>query len=200
MAVTRRGFLMFAGSIDPYAGPGKRTLADVPFPEDVTGEKKTPPVPVGAGGAGEFAMKCVGCFRCVNVCPQEILKPAAPPAVRPVLDFRYGWCRLECNACARACPAGAIGVFENAADKLRLRTGLARLHPERCVAATGKDICRACEKHCPAKAITLVAVAGAAKDAPKVPSVDASKCIGCGACEYYCPARPKAAVTVEGRA
>ena len=116
------------------------------------------------------------------------------------LDFRFGWCRPECNRCAEACPAGAIRKTVRAADKKALRTNLAVWHPERCVAATGKDVCHACERHCPVRAITLVARAGAAADAPKVPQVNADLCMGCGACEHYCPARPRTAMTVEGRA
>ena len=69
----------------------------------------------------------------------------------------------------------------------------------RCVAATGKDKCNACSRHCPVGAISLVAKDGAAADAPKIPKIDADKCIGCGACEHLCPARPKAAMIVEGR-
>lgn len=86
-----------------------------------------------------------------------------------------------------------------AEGKLALHPNVAVWHPDRCVAATGKDVCHACERHCPAKAITLVARPGAAEDAPKVPSVDADACIGCGACEHYCPARPRPAMSVEGR-
>ena len=203
MAVSRRGFLLLgSGQLNPYSGPGKSALAEVSEAEDLSSEKRRPPVPVGAGSWRTFRAKCVGCLKCIGACPRKILRPSSNPLhlARPALVFRDGWCRPECNRCAEACPAGAIAVTTTAAEKLAKHPNIAVWHPERCVAANGKDVCRSCERHCPAKAITLVAQPGAGKDAPKVPQVDAAKCIGCGACEYYCPARPKAAMSVEGRA
>lgn len=202
MAINRRGFLaLAAGQLNPYKGPGKSKTAEVGFAEDISAEKAHAPVPVGAGSSAAFRRKCVGCLKCVDACPSGILRPSSSPSHfgRPALDFRYGWCRPECNRCAGACPAGAIRVLRNAEEKKALHTGLAVWHPERCLAANGRDVCHACERHCPVKAITLVAWEGAPADAPKVPRIDADRCIGCGACEHYCPARPKTAMSVEGR-
>ena len=203
MAVSRRNFLLFAsGQLNPYSGPGKSSLSETGPAADSSPEKRRQPVPVGAGSWAAFRTRCVGCMKCLGACPRGILRPSPDPRhfARPALDFRFGWCRPECNRCAEACPAGAIRKTARAVDKKALRTNLAVWHPERCVAATGKDVCHACERHCPVRAITLVARAGAAADAPKVPQVNADLCMGCGACEHYCPARPRTAMTVEGRA
>ena len=35
-------------------------------------------------------------------------------------------------------------------------------------------------------------------DSPKIPVVNAERCIGCGACENLCPSRPFSAIYVEG--
>ena len=43
------------------------------------------------------------------------------------------------------------------------------------MAASGKDKCSACTRHCPVGAISLVPRQGAPADAPKVPKVDAEK-------------------------
>ena len=192
--------MLATGQFNPYRAPAKGALAEVGYADDITTEKNVAPVPVGAGSVAAFRAKCVGCFKCVAACPRGILRPSANPRHfgRPQLDFRFGWCRLECNRCAEACPAGAIRTTTSVEEKSRFHTGIAVHHADRCVAATGKDACNACARHCPVKAITLVAREGAAPDAPKVPRVDASKCIGCGACEYYCPARPRPAIWVEG--
>ena len=202
MAMTRCGFLMLAsGQFNPYSAPGKSSLAEVGYADDATAEKRRAPVPVGAESAAAFRTRCVGCFKCVTACPRGILRPSKNPRHfgRPQLDFRFGWCRPECNRCAEACPAGAIRRGLTPEQKLNLHTGVAVWHPDRCVAASGKDKCNACTRHCPTGAISLVPRPGAAADAPKIPKVDAERCMGCGACEHFCPARPKAAILVEGR-
>lgn len=202
MAVSRRSFLLFAANdAHVYEGPGERKMSEVGAAEDASSEKAVAPVPVAAGSVRAFLRKCVGCMKCIEACPRGLLRPSASLGHfgRPMLDFRAGWCRPECSRCSEACPAGALGVPVTAEEKKSLHTGLARWYPDRCVAATGKDVCHACERHCPVRAITLVTKPGAATDAPKVPRIDAAKCIGCGACEHYCPARPKTAMSVEGR-
>ena len=201
MAVTLRGLIMLAAG-DAYVYKlGKRTLGDVCQADDSAGEKRYAPVPVGAGDASRFRTRCVGCLKCVGECPSGILRPSSKAGHfgRPALDFRFGWCRPECNRCAEACPAGAIRRGLTPERKKALHTGIAVWHGERCVAATGKDKCNACARHCPVGAISLVAKEGAAESAPKIPRIDVEKCIGCGACEHFCPARPKAAMIVEGR-
>lgn len=202
MAVSRRSFLMFAAKdAQVYAAPAAHKVGALGEPDDVAGEKCTPPVPVGAGSAGAFLRKCVGCMRCVPVCPSGILKASTIGShfARPALDFRAGWCRTECDECARVCPAGAIVRGMVGELKKAQRTGIAVWHAERCVAARGVDACSSCARRCPSKAITLVPREGAGKNAPLVPKVDPAKCCGCGKCEFSCPARPKAAMTVEGR-
>lgn len=203
MALTRRNFLLFAANdAHVYEGPGKRTMSEVGAPEDASSEKTVAPLPVGTRSVGDFLRRCVGCLKCIDACPRRLLRPSSrlDRLGRPEIVFRLGWCRPECGRCAAACPAGALGApTATAEDRKSSHAGLARWIPERCVAATGKDVCHACERHCPTQAITLVRDPKAAENAPSVPRVDAAKCIGCGACEYYCPARPKTAMIVEGR-
>ena len=81
-------------------------------------------------------------------------------------------------------------------DKSSIRVGHAVVIPENCVVKTDEVSCGNCARHCPAGAITLVAVEG--KEGLKVPAVNAELCIGCGSCEYHCPARPFSAIYVEG--
>ena len=201
MAITLRSLVMLAAGDAHVYELGKRTLGEVGHADDATAEKRVAPVPVGAGDSAKFRTRCVGCMKCISACPSGILRPSSNVGHfgRPALDFRYGWCRPECNLCAEACPAGAIKRGLAPEQKKQLHTGVAVWHPDSCVAATGKDKCNACTRHCPVGAITLVAKDGAAADAPKIPRIDSEKCIGCGACEHFCPARPKTAMMVEGR-
>ena len=66
-----------------------------------------------------------------------------------------------------------------------------------CLPASEDVSCGNCARHCPAGAITMIAQSGR-RDAPKIPSVNVERCIGCGACESLCPARPFSAIYVEG--
>ncbi len=49
--------------------------------------------------------KCIGCGRCLEVCPHRVFSLAGKTATITELDA----C-MECGACARNCPAAAIFV------------------------------------------------------------------------------------------
>jgi ferredoxin len=51
------------------------------------------------------AAACIGCGRCVEVCPHQVVAVAARKAWVRDLDA----C-MECGACAMNCPVGAIRV------------------------------------------------------------------------------------------
>ena len=55
-----------------------------------------------------------------------------------------------------------------------------------------------CARHCPTGAIQMVVSDPDMADSPKIPVVNAEKCIGCGACENLCPSRPFSAIYVTG--
>ncbi len=54
---------------------------------------------------------CIGCGRCVEVCPQEIITPGHPP------EFDLSGC-IGCFCCAEICPQGAITPHRNWAARL----------------------------------------------------------------------------------
>lgn len=84
------------------------------------------------------------------------------------------------------------------ARKRNIHLGHAVWHQDRCLAATEGVPCDACARHCPAHAIYMVPTVERDPAAPKVPTIDKMKCIGCGACEHLCAARPLPAMVVKG--
>ncbi len=63
--------------------------------------------------------RCVGCGRCLEVCPREVL---ALDRDRRVTLRSKDNC-IECGACARNCPAQAISVTVGTGCALLLMTG-----------------------------------------------------------------------------
>ena len=204
--VTRRGFLAVAGSSAVFgaalneAVDDKLTdggIADVTPPG--VAERETCIVPPGATGHRNFSTRCVGCQLCVEVCPNNVLRPSKNPrrAFQPEMGFEHGYCRPECVKCGEVCPAGAIRRI-TPAEKKTIHVGQATWHQDRCIAAQDGVNCSVCEAHCPVRAIVRVPMDEKTPNSPKIPVVDKTLCIGCGACEHLCPARPQPAMTVEG--
>lgn len=84
-----------------------------------------------------------------------------------------------------------------AVQKSSTKIGTAVWIADNCIANKDGVRCNNCERHCPNVAIKMIKK-GEGKDAPRIPMIDAERCLGCGACEYVCPARPFSAIFVEG--
>ena len=204
--VSRRGFLVVAGtgavlgSAFKDGEDDKLTdggIADVTAPGAAA--RQTPIVPPGSRGHRNFSLRCVGCQLCVDVCPNNVLRPVRGTlrCFQPEMGFEHGYCRPECVKCGEVCPAGAIRRI-TPAEKKTIHVGQAVWHMDRCIAAQEGVNCSACEAHCPVRAIVRVPMDEKDPNSPKIPVVDKTACIGCGACEHLCPARPLPAMTVEG--
>ena len=148
----------------------------------------------------DFLAACTACGRCIEACPEHVLKAAVreyevydvhTAAGKATMSFELGYCRPTCQRCAAVCPTGAIPKLE-APRRAQLRMGWAQFNSRTCVTQTDGVACDACVRHCPHHAITMVS-----HGSQSVPRVNAHLCTGCGACEFYCPARPKA-IYVEG--
>lgn len=90
----------------------------------------------------------------------------------PVLDFHKGYCDF-CGKCIEVCPTGALGAFDEAAEKL----GVAVVQKDRCLSYF--QGCTVCEDSCVFEALTFV---------DGHPVVDSDLCNGCGQCEFECTA------------
>lgn len=162
-------------------------------------ERATPIVPPGALSVRDFARHCTACQLCVSVCPNEVLRPSTDlmKLMQPEMSYERGYCRPECTKCGDVCPAGAIHPI-TVADKSATQIGHAVWVKQNCVPLTDGVECGNCARHCPTGAIQMVPSDPADAASPKIPVVNAERCIGCGACENLCPARPFSAIYVEG--
>lgn len=196
---SRRAFVtagvLAAGSIAMKAQEGHGALN--PLKPRQAPQRTTPVVPAGASSLANFSKHCVACQLCVDACPNHILSPdtSLSRLMQPKMDFEKGWCRPECNACSRVCPAGAI-VTVSAEEKTAISIGHAVYNPDLCVVKTDGVDCGNCARHCPAGAISMVK--SNELDGRRIPAVNPERCIGCGRCEYVCPSRPVSAIYVEG--
>jgi Pyruvate/2-oxoacid:ferredoxin oxidoreductase delta subunit len=161
-------------------------------------ERSTPIVPVGSGSLKNFTTHCTACQLCVSKCPNDVLRPSGSfdRLMQPEMSFERGFCRPACTACADVCPNGAIKPIVPE-QKSSTKIGTAVWIADNCIANKDGVRCNNCERHCPNGAIKMIKK-GEGKDAPRIPMIDAERCLGCGACEYVCPARPLSAIFVEG--
>ena len=162
--------------------------------EPVRETRITPP---GSVGLRHMSDHCVGCQLCVNVCPNDVLRPSTDldSFMQPKMGYEGGWCRPECTRCSDVCPAGAILKITKE-EKTAIHIGHAVVDTWSCVTSNGEK-CGNCARHCPAGAIRMVPNEFD-PEGPKVPFVNEERCLGCGACEYVCPVRPLSAIHVEG--
>lgn len=162
-------------------------------------ERTTPIVPVGSKSLKNFTTHCTACQLCVSKCPNDVLRPSGSidRLMQPEMSFERGFCRPACTACADVCPNGAIKPIEPE-QKSCTKIGTAIWIADNCIANKDGVSCNNCERHCPNGAIKMIRKKDADNKAPRIPMIDAERCLGCGACEYVCPARPFSAIFVDG--
>jgi len=201
--LARRGFV--SGAVLLALGLFTRALARsfdgglTPLKDKKAPARSNPIIPPGADNARSFGKRCTGCQLCVSVCPNQALRPSnkISDLLHPRLTYERGYCRPECVKCSEVCPSGAIRPI-TAAEKSATQIGIAAWNKELCIINTDKVTCTLCERKCPTGAITLIPQNADDIASPKIPMVDANRCIGCGACENLCPVRPYSAIAVNG--
>ena len=143
---------------------------------------------------------CTGCNLCIARCPSNVLRAAgleygASGVLMPRMDFSRGFCRPDCNACGKACPAGAIRPFAPD-EKKSMRQAVAIYNRTSCLVSTESLACGNCAQHCPYKAVVLEKDS----DGRSYPKVNVGLCVGCGACEYHCPTKAIVVVSRDAKA
>lgn len=92
-------------------GPAWAPVPAMPLWQGYSSLQSPPAVGVGQATAAVNRELCIGCGRCLSVCPTQAiaLGPDGKAAVNRSL------CR-GCAACARECPTGAIQMTEQSED------------------------------------------------------------------------------------
>ena len=199
----RRSFLTATATVAVSAGlmaQEKKVDGGLAAIEDKKApDRKTPIVPPGAVSLRNMASHCTACQLCVSVCPNGVLRPSTKieTLMQPESSYERGYCRPECTKCSEVCPAGAILKISRE-DKSSIQIGHAVWIKENCIPLTDGVECGNCARHCPVGAIQMVPSDKNNPASPKIPVVNAERCIGCGACENLCPTRPLSAIYVEG--
>lgn len=172
--------------------------------------------PPGSVAEEEFLERCIKCDQCINVCPTNVLQPSTLKEAgleglwTPVMDFRTGFCQLNCTLCSEVCPTGAIQKISLAqklglgkyVDQGPIRLGTAFFNQGRCLPWAMQTPCVVCEEVCPTspKAIGTYQETITRWDGQKVvlnkPYIRPELCIGCGICERECPVMDDPAVYV----
>ncbi len=172
--------------------------------------------PPGTVAEEEFLERCIKCDQCINVCPTNVLQPSTlregglEGLWTPVMDFRTGFCQLNCTLCSEVCPTGAIQKISLAQklglgeykEKGPIRLGTAFFNQGRCLPWSMQTPCVVCEEVCPTspKAIGTYQETITRWDGQKVllnkPYLRPELCIGCGICERECPVIDDPAVYV----
>ena len=173
---------------------GFATIEDKEVPK-----RKTPITPFGSLSAKNMAQHCTACQLCVQVCPNQVLRPSGDlmKFMQPEMSYERGYCRPECTKCSEVCPTGAIKPITKEA-KSSTQIGHAKWHRCTCIVNTDNVQCGNCAEHCPTGAIQMVPKDANDPKSLKIPAVNTERCIGCGACENLCPSRPFSAIYVEG--
>lgn len=123
-----------------------------------------------------FDAACTGCGRCIDACPEAVLKLGARGVVEVEVRQGSGSCTF-CAACVESCPEPAFDRGRQPPWDVTARIG------EGCLARGGVH-CQSCGDACPEQAIRF----GLRLGGPPVPDLDALACTGCGACVGTCPA------------
>jgi ferredoxin-type protein NapG len=148
--------------------------------------------PPGALSPDErFLDACTGCGDCLPACPESAILTVphadgrAIPAIHPAAEP----CHLCPDLpCITACPEGAL---VDPGGPERVRIGVARVDPRRCVTFAGEH-CTDCYRACPYPDQAIMLIGGR-------PLVGTGSCTGCGLCEHACPENPKAIRIVADR-
>lgn len=155
--------------------------------------------PPGGQDENHLLSACIRCERCVEICPQNALRPAhledGIVAVRtPTSDFNNGWCDFckEHNdgepLCVKTCPTEALRLDANATAEETI-LGKAYIIRDWCLAYRNTG-CRFCYDAC----VDDAGYDAIALDEYNRPVVIEDKCVGCGICQKVCVSQKEGSI------
>lgn len=199
-SVSRRSLIVGLGSTAVLLGLGSLKL--------VGSESLVRP----PGGQDEAALasKCIHCYRCVESCPNAVIRPArldhgvlnmgtphlvfSGDAPGELDSIAYcDACAAENDGmprCVQVCPSTALSLSPDVVAR-DVVIGTAEIDPSLCIAYRSGH-CAFCYDACvqargeDGAAILYRGAEGSDDLSTRLPVVDASKCNGCGACEAVC--------------
>ncbi len=169
------------------------------------GEVKAAPLtlrPPGALPEADFLKRCIKCGLCVEACPYDTLRLAAPGDNKPLGTPFFVPKEVPCYMCedipcVPVCPTGALDAASVQSEKdggmawdiKKMDMGVAVVDVKSCIAYWGIQ-CDACYRACPLldEAIFLQYEKNerTGKHAFLKPVVNSDICTGCGLCERAC--------------
>lgn len=194
---SRRSFLTWTSSLAQSSAMGtvrqKMNDSIAVVTKKKNPKSRHPIIPAGAEDFQLFKQRCDVCQKCVEVCPNKVLKPslAYETLMLPELMFNNSYCALDCVKCNEVCPTGALKKI-SIEDKTDIQIGYAVWIRENCRVIEDKP-CNRCEEVCPNASIQMIP-----SGRFMIPIINTGKCLGCGACQTACPASPLKAIYVEG--
>lgn len=134
--------------------------------------------PPGAGSELDFLTSCTRCGKCVEVCPEGIIRllPTQSGATKmntPYLDPNQSPCTF-CNKCIEACPTSALDFSKLSTNSA---IGKAFIRIGGCIAYQ-HVMCDYCVRACPLE--------GAINIISEIPIINEEVCNGCGICVSQC--------------
>jgi len=167
--------------------------------------------PPGALDEKDFLATCIKCGMCVEACPFDTLKLAAPGDNKPIGTPYFTPRDVPCYMCTDipcvpVCPTDALDIKKVSKPNGELdiniaQMGVAVVDTKNCIAFWGIQ-CDACYRACPLLDVAIKLDyeknARTGKHAFLKPIVDSDFCTGCGLCERAC-VTDKAAIFVLPR-
>lgn len=146
--------------------------------------------PPGAIEEEKFVGRCIRCFLCGEVCPNNCIKFAGFKDGLSVMGTPYIVPREQgcilCMKCTNVCPTGALKPVKDDMQEIITNVGMGKAVVDKTICyGYNNRVCGFCYGACPMPDVALKLGSWAR---PEI----TDKCVGCGLCEKICVQTPQA--------